>query len=407
MDVRQILSAVAFTLLLSACGNKSAQTVFPESGSMDSSACSGQALSTRFIVQWEDGHFTTETAASKEDFITNFLEPQLDKIRYVEFDRLIESPEPIKTYATNFQDSWGQDMIGARQVWAQNIRGQGVKVGVVDSYVDVSHPQLISRIAVNTGEIPNNGIDDDRNGLVDDYYGAVFVSNSSGTISDHGTHVAGVIAADPSRGNVEGVAPLAQLIPAQFIGGTGGGTLGDAILAMQYTVSRGAKIINASWGGAPCVASLRNTFLELQSQGILVIVAAGNEGRNIDLYPEYPASFNLANQITVAASSVSDFMTSWSNSGFKYVHVAAPGERIYSTVPGNRYTYMEGTSMAAPFVSGTAALLWSAHPEASATQVRQAIIEAVDVRAGHEFKVNTRGRLNAAKALARLREILR
>lgn len=139
------------------------------------------------------------------------------------------------------------------------------------------------------------------------------------------------------------------------------------------------------------MASLRNAFNELQRQGILVVVAAGNDGRDVDVYPEFPASFNMSNQITVAAASVSDFMTSWSNRGFNLVHVAAPGERILSTVPGNSIAYMEGTSMAAPFVSGTAALLWSAKPEATASQIKEAILRSVDVEAGHEFKVNTEG----------------
>lgn len=407
MDVRQILSAVAFTLLFSACGNKSSSTVFPEkNGAMDSSACSGQSLSTRFIVQWEDGRFTTETAVDKDAFVRDFLEPNLEQVRYVEFDRVIQTSEPMKTYAPPFSDSWGQDIIGARAVWDQNFKGQGIKIGIVDSFVDFNHPQLASRIAINSREIPDNGIDDDENGLIDDYYGADFSRDTSGKVSDHGTHVAGIIAADPTKGAVEGVAPQAQIIPAQFIGGTGGGTLGDAILALQYTASRGANIINASWGGAPCVASLRNTFIELQKKGILLVVAAGNDGRNIDLYPEFPASFNFLNQITVAASSVSDFMTSWSNSGFQYVQLAAPGERIFSTVTKGRYSYMDGTSMAAPFVTGAAALLWSAKPNASASQIRQAIIETVDVRSGHEFKVNTQGRLNVEKALQRLKEIV-
>ncbi|XGC80820.1 S8 family peptidase [Bdellovibrio bacteriovorus] len=409
MDVQKILSAVACIFVLAACSNeKSASTVFPENGALDSNACLGQAVQNKFIVQWEDGKFTVESAANAEEFTKNFIEPQLEKIRFVEFDRHLQIKKSDDVRVAGISDSWGQDMIGARNVWSQGVYGQNVKVAVVDSFVDTTHPQLLPRIAVNTAEIANNGVDDDRNGVVDDYYGAAFVSVPSGsdTPSSHGSHVAGIIAADHTKGSVQGVAPQAQIIPAQFIANDGGGSLGDAVLALQYSASRGAKIINASWGGAPCVTSLRNTFIELEKKGILVIVAAGNDGRDIDLYPEFPASFNLANQITVAASSVTDFMTAWSNSGFQYVHVAAPGERILSTIPGNSTAYMDGTSMAAPFVSGAAALLWSARPNATAGQIKTAILQSVDVDPGHEFKVNTRGRINVEKALQLLKQLV-
>ncbi len=408
MDVQKFLSAVACVFVLSACGAKSANSVFPENGALDSSACRGQALKNKFIVQWEDGSFTTESAANAEEFKERFIKPQLESIRHVEYDRMIQMDQSTALRAAGITDSWGQDRIEARAVWAQGVYGQGVKVAVVDAYVDISHPQLSPRIAVNTAEIPNNGIDDDKNGVIDDYYGASFVSQPGNpqSPSAHGSHVAGIIAADHHTGNIEGIAPAAQIIPAQFIANDGGGSLGDAVLALQYSAKRGAKVINASWGGAPCVASLHNALKELERKDILVVVAAGNDGRDIDVYPEYPASFNLSNQITVAAASFSDFMTSWSNSGFSLVHVAAPGERILSTIPGSSSAYMDGTSMAAPFVAGTAALLWSAKPEATAAQIKQAILQSVDVTAGHEFKVNTRGRINAHRALQTLNQLV-
>ncbi|MBV2167394.1 MAG: S8 family serine peptidase [Bdellovibrio sp.] len=409
MDVQKILSAVACIFVLASCSNnKSSSSVFPENGALDSSACMGQAIENKFIVQWEDGKFTVESAENADAFTKNFIEPQLEKIKFVEFDRQLQVDKTDEVRASGFTDSWGQDKISARSVWAQGVYGQNIKVAVVDAYVDYTHPQLQPRIAINTQEIPNNGIDDDGNGIVDDYYGASFVSvpSSNPTPSAHGSHVAGIIAADPRFGSVEGVAPQAQIIPAQFIANDGGGSLGDAVLALQYSASRGAKVINASWGGAPCVASLRNTFQELQNKGILVVVAAGNDGRDIDVYPEFPASFNIGTQITVAASSMSDFMTSWSNSGFEFVHVAAPGEHILSTVPGNTTAYMDGTSMAAPFVSGAAALIWSARPQATAVQVKTALLKSVDVSPGHEFKVNTRGRINVEKALQVLKQLV-
>lgn len=409
MDVQKSLLAVALIFALSACSNpKTSSSVFGDNDTLDSSACRGTSIKSKFIVQWEDGRFTVESGKDAEDFKKNFIEPQLADIRYVEYDREIkvESTNEVRTAGST--DSWGQDMVQARSLWALGIKGQDVKVGVVDAFVDPTHSQIQPRIAINTGEIPNNGKDDDGNGIIDDYYGAAFISSASSARapSSHGTHVAGIIAADPRYGSVEGMAPLAQIVPAQFISDDGGGSLGDAVLALQYAASRGAKIINASWGGAPCVASLRNAFQELERKGILVVVAAGNDGRDIDSYPEFPASFNLSNQLTIAASSVTDIMTSWSNSGFQLVHLAAPGDRILSTVPGNTTAYMDGTSMAAPFVSGAAALLWSAKPDATANQIKTAILKSVDVTPNREFRVNTRGRLNVRKAYDVLNQLV-
>lgn len=405
MDVKTTLSVLALTLFVSACGQKTASSVFPENGSLEGSACKASAIQNRFVVQWEDGSFSVHEDLNADSFTEKFIKKNLDKIRYVEFDKKIQalnSQETLFPSASSTSTTWGFNMIKANSAWSAGYYGQGIKVAVVDSVVDYTHPSLQGRIAINTAEIPNNGIDDDGNGIIDDYYGAKFMSASEASkISPHGTHVSGIIAADPNLGNVVGVAPRAQIIPAQFIGGSGGGTLGDAVLALQYSANRGAKIVNASWGGAPCVTSLRDAFYELEKKNILIIAAAGNDGVDIDYRPSFPAAFNLRSQITVAASTESDFLAGWSNSGFNLVHIAAPGSSIYSSVPGGA-AYFDGTSMAAPFVSGAAAVLWSARPNASAYQIKQALLEGAESYKDHEFKVLTRGRLNIERALARL-----
>lgn len=406
MDVRNLLSTGTCFLLLTACGAKSVETVFPEKNSFDSSYCSGQAISNQFIVQWEDGRFTKETAKNADDFIDSFVKPQLKNIRFVEYNRAIKVQNRVST-SSSVPNSWGQSIIQADALWSQQIRGEGVKVGIVDGKVDFTHSQLSTRIAINENEIPDNGKDDDGNGYIDDYYGATFISSdTSGRIDNgHGTHVAGIILADSTRGSIQGVAPKAKMIPAPFISSTGDGSLADAVLALQYVANRGAQVINASWGGAPCVQSLNNVFQELARKDILVVVAAGNDGRDVDVYPEFPASFNFANQITVAASSAFDYMTSWSNRGFSSVHLAAPGEGILSTMPYNSSGYMDGTSMAAPFVTGAAALLRGQFPQATSVEIKEAILASVDVTSGHEFKVKTQGRLNILKAYQRLSDI--
>lgn len=406
MDVKAILSVIAFSFYISACGNKTVSAVFPESDSLGSSACTASANTRRFIVHWEDGTFSVHNSENADTFTEQFIRPQLEKIKFVEFDKPIQV---LDVRASNVMETsnpnWAHTVIQSSAAWSAGYRGQGIKVGVVDSTMDYTHPQLLPRIAINTREVPNNGIDDDGNGVVDDYYGGRFISaNDSGSVSAHGTHVAGIIAADPNYGTVTGVAHRAEIIPAQFIGSSGGGTLGDAVLAVQYAAQRGAKIINASWGGAPCVTSLRDAFYEVQRQGILLVVAAGNDGIDIDYKPTFPASFNFASQITVAASTESDFLAGWSNNGFKSVHIAAPGSSITSTVPQGTAAF-DGTSMAAPFVSGAAAVLWSARPNATAGQIKQALLESAEYQSNHEFKVSTRGRLNIARALTRIFQI--
>lgn len=408
MEVSKSLFAVALIFALSACSNeKTVSSVFPEDDALGSSACSGQAVENRFVVQWEDGSYSVETNLNKDSFVEEFVKPQLKKIRFVEFDRKLSFSLPAAETTQQAATMWNLDRVNMESVWQRGHLGQGIRVAVVDSFVDVSHPQINPRILVNTAEIPNNGIDDDQNGVIDDYYGASFVTSpgTGASVSPHGTHVAGTVLADPRFGDVKGAAPEAQLIPIQFISNEGGGFLGDAVMALQYAKRRGAQIVNASWGGAPCVTSLRDAFLDLERSGALIVVAAGNDGVNLDTRPQFPASFSFSNQITVAASTELDIMAGWSNNGFQSVHLAAPGTNIFSTVPGG-YAFFDGTSMAAPLVSGIAAAIWSARPQANAAQVKRALLESVVVVPNREFRTITQGRTDAERALDRLLQIV-
>lgn len=415
MDVVKSLTGVALILVLASCSQeKSVDNVY----STQSAACNGQAVENRFIVEWENGRFTVEDSENVDSFKENFLRPNLAQVRHAERDIVVsirshQSPdaiakanENVKEFATPMNPNWQITNIQADAVWAQNVKGAGITVGVVDSWVDVSHPQIASQVKINTGEIPNNGIDDDGNGLIDDYYGYDFSGQAAGTThtAQHGTHVSGIILADSTKGTtgVKGIAPQAKLIPAPFIGENGDGSLGNALLAMQYAVDRGAKVINNSWGGCGVVDSFQAAYKKFSDQGVLLVVAAGNEGLDVDYNPIFPASYNFDSQITVAASTSDNFMTWWSNRGFKKVHVAAPGKDIYSTVPGGAKD-MDGTSMASPVVAGAAALLWSYNTSLTATQIKEALIKSVDVISGHEFKVLSQGRINVAKGLAYLK----
>lgn len=417
MDVVKALVGATLTvsgLLLSGCGGtKTADSVMT---SASSAQCVGEAMEKRFIVQWEDGSFSVEHGDSKEEFRDTFVTENLALIRHVDADQKIQLPDQNDLRTNSATDvsvsasgtlNWGPAMIQASALWSKNIKGDGITVAVIDGMVDITNTQLRPNIAINPNEIANNGIDDDNNGYIDDVYGIQINTGVNNPAKNrHGSHVAGIIAADSTVGPIQGVAPKAKIIPAQFIDNEGGGSVGDGIIAMNYAASRGAKVMNMSWGGSPCIPSLQSAMKALSDQGILLITASGNEGTNVDQTPSYPSAFNLYNQINVAASTIDDFMVYFSNFGFNSVHVTAPGVDIYSTVPGNQVEAMSGTSMASPMTAGAAALLWSAFPSASAQQVKQALLKGVDITPGHEFQVSTRGRINVNKSYTILKSML-
>lgn len=426
MDVSvKRLSIVLFSICSIACAKKTTSEVFPENQNFSSSECSSQRVPNQFIVHWEDGSMTFEKSENADLFTKSFIEPNIDQIKYVEFDRwvTIEQNEPTETDIESFaaasnQDygTWGQYKIQADQVWNQNILGEGVSVAVVDTAVDYSHDQLKGRISINASELNGKAnVDDDGNGYVDDLFGWDFSENKTvpkevKENNMHGSHVAGIIAAEHDKGPIKGLAPKAKIVPVGFMS-ENSGTISDAIKAINYSASRNVKVINASWGG-PCtsdVVGLRDSITALEKKDILFVAAAGNDGVVLDNAIEskksYPAMLNLPNQITVAWTRANDYMDLMSNVSNKYVHLGAPGGSIYSTVPGG-IASLSGTSMAAPFVSGTAALLWSAYPSATVAQVKKAILESVDLMADKGYNVQTQGRLNAKNALEYLGNIM-
>jgi subtilisin family serine protease len=412
MDVRKpaVLGVCALVLVLTACAEpKTPDSVSSGQGGLSGKPCT-QAVKNEYLVQWETGEIEKVVGGDVEDFKKNFIAPNLEKIKRVEYNQVFQLGENFEQEATSGPE-WGQQMIKVADVWAQGVTGQGVVVGVVDTEVDESHPQLSTQFKVNTGEIRNNGIDDDRNGYVDDYYGYGYYVDDifSDEIAYHGSHVAGIIAADHSKGSVRGVAYGSKIVEAPFLNNVGSGALDNALKALAYVQKRGVRIVNASWGSLGCGGSqiLSGKINELGNAGILFVAAAGNRGVNLDQDPESPAVLNAFNQLTVGWSTYLDFLSGGSNYSFNLVHLAAPGGNIYSTVPysvnATGATYLSGTSMAAPIVSATAALLWSAKPHAQLSQIKQAILNSVDQG---QFPVITRGRLNAMKALEEIRRLV-
>ncbi|MFP6750558.1 MAG: S8 family peptidase, partial [Pirellulaceae bacterium] len=302
--------------------------------------------------------------------------------------------------------------IDAPEAWELETGSRDVIVAVVDSGVDYGHPDLAANIWTNPGEIAGNGQDDDSNGSIDDVHGYNFVAGNGDTFDSlgHGTHVAGTIGAvgDNDRG-VTGVAWDVSLLPLKWAEGRTG-DLHNAIAAINYaTMMRNSglnvKIINNSWQTSFSSPALYDAVAATRDAEILFVVAAGNhprKGRNLDQSPSYPASYDLDNMITVAATNLNDQKLHSSHYGATSVDLAAPGASIFSTYPqhlGVGYGFSAGTSMATPHVSGAAALLWSRMPDATVAEVRSAILEGVDVLPGLKGLVATEGRLNVYGAL--------
>ncbi len=300
--------------------------------------------------------------------------------------------------------------IDAPEAWNVTTGSRSVVIGVIDSGVDVTHPDLAANIWRNPGEIPGNGIDDDGNGFVDDVSGWDFVSNDN-TPQDgngHGTHVAGTIGAAGNDGRgVVGVNWQVSILPLKFLSDSGSGSTAAAIAAINYATdlrTRGVNIVatNNSWGGGGYSTALRDAIRRHGDAGILFVAAAGNEAANNDVTPSYPANYDLPNVISVAALDRSDRLASFSNYGATTVHIGAPGVAIYSTTPGNRYASYNGTSMAAPHVAGVAGLLAAANPQATVAEIRSAILDSAVPISSLSGRSTTGGRLNAAAALERI-----
>jgi subtilisin family serine protease len=330
-------------------------------------------------------------------------------------DKTIESVQP--NYIYHFADipndqyasmQWGLQDIGMDKAWNITQGSSNARIGVIDSGIDINHPDLKDNIWTNPGEIAGNGVDDDNNGYVDDINGWDFYNNDAKVfdpVNDdlHGTHVAGIIAAEINGIGTVGIAPKVKIVPLKVLGQDGGDTT-DVIKAINYAKKLGIKIINCSFGGSSFDNALKDA---MQNSGILFVAAAGNDGLNTDISPVYPACYNLPNIISVAAVDNKGSLADFSNYGASSIDVAAPGVNILSTIPAaltnsnnyaSAYAFESGTSMAAPFVTGIAALLESKGINDIQT-IKQRIMEGVTPDSQLSNNIITGGIVNAYGAL--------
>lgn len=282
--------------------------------------------------------------------------------------------------------------------------GKEVIVAIVDTGIDYSHEDLNGNIWTNDGEIANNGIDDDSNGYVDDVYGWNFYNNSNkvytGSEDDHGTHGAGTIIASADNGI--GIAGIVQsdnvkVMSVKALGGQdGSGSTASVIQAIQYAEANGASICNLSLGTSENDKALYQT---IANSNMLFVVAAGNDSQNTDKQASYPASYNLENLISVGNLNYDGTLHYSSNYGESTVDIAAPGSYILSTASDNSYSYMTGTSMSAPFVSGAAALVCSHYNDITLADVKEILLTSATKLESLDGIVETGGMLNLGSAL--------
>ncbi len=288
-------------------------------------------------------------------------------------------------------------------LWDMGIRGdKKVVVAVIDTGIDWTHPDLLENLYTNKAEIAGNGIDDDHNGFIDDIHGWNFEakSNNSSDDHDHGSHCAGTIGGVGDNGQgVVGVNWNVTLMPLKFLSASGSGTLDAAVEAINYGVLMHVNVMSNSWGGGGMSLTLRDSIVKAKDAGILFVAAAGNAASNNDSTPSYPASYDIENVLSVAASDNRDMLASFSCYGKRTVHVAAPGNWILSTVKDGKYDVFRGTSMATPHVAGVAALLLSVHPEWTFSELKDRLNRSSDKVASLKRKVQAAGRVNAYSAL--------
>jgi subtilisin family serine protease len=293
--------------------------------------------------------------------------------------------------------------IDAATAWDVRTDASSVTVAVIDTGMQLNHPDLAANLWTNPGEIVGNGIDDDNNGYVDDVHGWDFVNQDANPTDDngHGTHVSGTIGARGDNGvGVTGVAWRVKLMPLKAFNASGQGQVSAIIAALDYAVANGAKISNNSYSGPEFDRAEYDAFAAAGAAGHLAIAAAGNDGVSNDEHPHYPASYRLDTVVSVAATNDSDALSSFSDFGTIKVDVAAPGEAIYSTWLGSGYQTLSGTSMATPHVVGVAALVAAEHPAWTALEIRDRILGTTRPVAGLADKTWTGGVIDAGIALS-------
>lgn len=319
---------------------------------------------------------------------------------------------------TLFPDLWGMNNTGqtggvvdadidAVEAWDITTGSSDIIVGVIDTGVDYTHPDLQANMWVNPGEVAGDGIDNDGNGYVDDVYGINSISGAGDPMDDqgHGSHVAGTLGASGNNAQgVVGVSHEVSIAGCKFLSADGTGYTSDAIECIDYFVAlknagHNVRITNNSWGGGSFSQALADSITDSENADILFVAAAGNDGVDNDINPHYPSSYEHDTILAIANTTHTDEMAWDSQWGLTSVDMGAPGSAILSTVPGDEYASYSGTSMATPHVAGAAALVLSINPTLTAIELKQLLMDSGDYNANLDGLTVAATRLNVHQAL--------
>ncbi len=297
--------------------------------------------------------------------------------------------------------------IDAPEAWEISTGSSDVVVGVIDTGVDHSHPDLADNAWVNPGEIAGDGIDNDGNGYIDDVHGINAITDVGDPMDDngHGTHVSGTIGGTGNNGEgVAGVNHDVSIVGCKFLDAGGSGSTSDALKCMDYMVSLknsgiNVRVLNNSWGGGGSSQSMIDAINASEAADILFVAAAGNSAVDNDVNPHYPSSYEHNSVLSVASTTSTDSMSSFSQWGLTSVDMGAPGSAILSTIPGGGYDSFSGTSMATPHVAGAAALVLSVNPDLNVIELKELLMNSGDENADLTGKTVSGKRLNVHTAL--------
>ncbi len=337
-------------------------------------------------------------------------------IEYVEPDYRVSIANA--TNDPRFEDLWGLNNEGqtggtvdadidAPEAWSISTGSRDIVVGVIDTGVDYSHPDLAANAWVNSGEIAGDGIDNDGNGYIDDVHGINAITDAGDPMDDegHGTHVSGTIGASGNNGvGIVGVNHDVSIAGCKFLAADGTGSTSGAIKCIDYMVGLknsgvNLRVLNNSWGGGGYSQALADAITASEQADILFVAAAGNDAVDNDVNPHYPSNYENDNVLSIASTDSRDNMSGFSQWGLTSVDMGAPGSAILSTIPGGGYASYSGTSMATPHVAGAAALVLSVNPDLTSLELKELLMSSGDANAALNGKTVAGTRLNVNQAV--------